>query len=188
MLAARSILPFILLMLLHTSIYSQEKPATFSDSLSLQQKDTDGDGVDDLTDKCINAKGPASNYGCPAVDSTRVIKVYSCGPNAVFFAKGNASLPPAAIKWLNEVVKILNDNPGFYIGLSGYTNNVGNYDLNMRLAMARVEAVRSYFVSAGIDKNRITYSVYGSKYPSYDNRTSEGRAKNRRVEIELVKY
>jgi OmpA-OmpF porin, OOP family len=68
----------------------------------------------------------------------------------------------------------------------GHTDSVGTDAYNQRLSVRRAEAVKAYLVSKGIEKNRVYTEGKGEKQPVADNRTSEGRAKNRRVEIEVV--
>jgi len=68
----------------------------------------------------------------------------------------------------------------------GHTDSVGTDGYNQKLSIARSEAVKAYLVSKGIEKNRVYTEGKGEKQPVADNKTGEGRAKNRRVEIELV--
>ncbi len=68
----------------------------------------------------------------------------------------------------------------------GHTDIVGADGYNQKLSIARAEAVKSFLTSKGIEKNRVYTEGKGSKQPAADNKTSEGRAKNRRVEVEVV--
>ena len=68
----------------------------------------------------------------------------------------------------------------------GHTDSVGSDAYNQRLSVRRAEAVKAYLVSKGIERNRIYTEGKGEKQPVADNRTAEGRAKNRRVEVEVV--
>ncbi|MEY2805147.1 MAG: hypothetical protein RL657_2483 [Pseudomonadota bacterium] len=68
----------------------------------------------------------------------------------------------------------------------GHTDSIGSDAYNQKLSVRRAEAVKAYLVSKGIEKNRIYTEGKGEKQPIADNRTKEGRAKNRRVEIEVV--
>jgi OOP family OmpA-OmpF porin len=68
----------------------------------------------------------------------------------------------------------------------GHTDSVGGSDYNQKLSVARAEAVKAYLVSKGIEKNRIYTEGKGKNQPAADNKTAEGRAKNRRVEVEVV--
>lgn len=68
----------------------------------------------------------------------------------------------------------------------GHTDSDGSDAYNQKLSVARSEAVKAYLVSAGIEKNRVYTEGKGEKQPVADNKTKEGKAKNRRVEIEVV--
>ena len=68
----------------------------------------------------------------------------------------------------------------------GHTDSVGSDAYNQKLSVARSEAVKAYLVGKGVEKNRVYTEGKGEKQPVADNKTAEGRAKNRRVEIEVV--
>ncbi len=68
----------------------------------------------------------------------------------------------------------------------GHTDSVGGDAYNQKLSVRRAEAVKAYLVTKGIEKNRVYTEGKGEKQPVADNKTAEGRAKNRRVEIEVV--
>ncbi len=68
----------------------------------------------------------------------------------------------------------------------GHTDSVGADAYNQKLSVRRAEAVKAYLVTKGIEKNRVYTEGKGEKQPVADNKTTEGRAKNRRVEIEVV--
>jgi OOP family OmpA-OmpF porin len=68
----------------------------------------------------------------------------------------------------------------------GHTDSVGSDAYNQKLSVKRAEAVKAYLVTKGIEKNRVYTEGKGEKQPVADNKTAEGRAKNRRVEIEVV--
>ena len=68
----------------------------------------------------------------------------------------------------------------------GHTDSVGSDAYNQKLSVKRSESVKAYLVSKGIEANRVYTEGKGEKQPTADNKTTEGRAKNRRVEIEVV--
>jgi OOP family OmpA-OmpF porin len=79
----------------------------------------------------------------------------------------------------------MNENKDKKAALSGHTDNVGTEAYNQKLSERRVEAVRDYVVKKGVDGGRISGEGFGESKPIADNRTKEGRAKNRRVEINV---
>jgi OOP family OmpA-OmpF porin len=103
-----------------------------------------------------------------------------------FFDFDKAVLKPEGKAKLDDLVgKIQGINLEVIIAV-GHTDSVGTDAYNQRLSVRRAEAVKAYLVSKGIEKNRVYTEGKGEKQPVADNRTAEGRAKNRRVEIEVV--
>jgi OOP family OmpA-OmpF porin len=72
------------------------------------------------------------------------------------------------------------------IKITGHTDNTGSYDYNVRLSLRRAEAVRTYLISIGVDPSKLEVSGAGESKPVADNSTMEGRAKNRRVEVDIL--
>ena len=79
----------------------------------------------------------------------------------------------------------MNENKDKKTTLSGHTDSVGTEAYNQRLSERRVNAVREYVVKKGVDGGRISGQGFGESKPIADNRTKEGRSKNRRVEIKV---
>ena len=102
---------------------------------------------------------------------------------ALEFETGSAKINTKSYPYLNYLVNILKKNPTYKISFEGHTDNVGDEEVNTKLAEDRVNAVKTYFVSKGINESRIATKSFGSKKPKYKNDTAAGRAKNRRVEI-----
>jgi len=103
-----------------------------------------------------------------------------------FFDFGKSTLKPEAKAKLDDLVaKTAGVNLEVIIAV-GHTDNVGSDVYNQKLSVSRAEAVKAYLVSKGIEKNRVYTEGKGEKQPVADNKTAEGRAKNRRVEIEVV--
>ncbi len=104
----------------------------------------------------------------------------------VFFDFDKAVLKPVGKEKLDELVgKLKAVNLEVIIAI-GHTDNIGTKEYNQKLSVRRAEAVKAYLVSKGIEPNRIYTEGKGLTQPIADNRTAEGRAKNRRVEIEVV--
>ena len=103
-----------------------------------------------------------------------------------FFDFDKATLKPAGKAKLDDLVgKVTGINLEVIIAV-GHTDNVGSDVYNQKLSVKRAESVKAYLVSKGIEKNRIYTEGKGEKQPVADNKTNEGRGKNRRVEIEVV--
>jgi OOP family OmpA-OmpF porin len=72
------------------------------------------------------------------------------------------------------------------IKVTGYTDSIGSVAYNKKLSLRRAEAVRKYLVSLGVDPNKMEVAGMGKSNPVASNKTKEGRAKNRRVEVVLT--
>lgn len=99
------------------------------------------------------------------------------------FATGSSKLLPGAHAKLDEVVQQSKDHAEINFEVSGYTDNVGSANSNVRLSQARADAVKAYLVGKGVAASRISTRGFGEENPIADNGTADGRAQNRRVEI-----
>lgn len=104
----------------------------------------------------------------------------------VFFDTDKSSLKPMSYAELDNLVKIMNDNPKIKIEIGGHTDNVGTKAYNQRLSQARAEAVVNYLLSKKIASDRMSFKGYAFDEPIDTNDTPEGRAQNRRVEFKIV--
>lgn len=103
-----------------------------------------------------------------------------------FFDFDKAVLKPEGKAKLDDLVsKVKGINLEVIIAV-GHTDSVGSDAYNQKLSVKRSEAVKAYLVSKGIEKSRVYTEGKGEKQPVADNKTKEGRSKNRRVEIEVV--
>ena len=103
-----------------------------------------------------------------------------------FFDFDKSVLKPEAKAKLDDLVSKSSAVALEVIIAVGHTDSVGTDGYNQKLSISRSEAVKAYLVGKGIEKNRVYTEGKGEKQPVADNKTSEGRAKNRRVEIEVV--
>ncbi len=149
--------------------------------------DIDKDGVNDEDDKCPNEAGPANNFGCPVIEQAVIERVNLAAKN-IFFVTGSAKLLAKSYPSLNNVVKVLQDNPSYKVDVEGHTDITGTHDKNMVLSDNRAASVKTYLVSKGIDESRIKTEGFGPDQPIADNKTTAGKAKNRRVEMKLRNY
>ncbi len=103
-----------------------------------------------------------------------------------FFDFDKYALKPEGKARLDELVQKIQDITLEVVIAVGHTDSIGTHEYNMALSIRRAEAVKAYLVSKGIEANRIYTEGKGKTQPIADNRTREGRAKNRRVEVEVV--
>jgi len=103
-----------------------------------------------------------------------------------FFDFDKSVLKPEAKAKLDELVGKLGGINLEVVIAVGHTDGIGSHAYNDKLSVRRAESVKAYMISKGIEPNRIYTEGKGKKQPVADNKTAEGRAKNRRVEIEVV--
>jgi OOP family OmpA-OmpF porin len=103
-----------------------------------------------------------------------------------FFDFDKAVLKPEAKSKLDDLVSKTGGINLEVIIAVGHTDSIGTDAYNQKLSVKRSEAVKAYLVSKNVEKNRVYTEGKGEKQPVADNKTAEGRAKNRRVEIEVV--
>jgi len=99
----------------------------------------------------------------------------------VFFATGSAVIKPGAYAELDRIAGVLNKYPQTMVQVEGHTDDVGAEDANMRLSLARADAVKNLFVQRGVNPTRIQTLGFGESQP-----ISSNRAQNRRVVITLI--
>ncbi len=107
--------------------------------------------------------------------------------NDVLFDTGLASLKSSSYKALNDLYQVMKLKPTLIIEIGGHTDNVGTPESNMKLSQERANTVRNYIINKGIAANRITAKGYGDTMPVADNSTEDGRSKNRRTEVSIIK-
>jgi len=142
--------------------------------------DTDGDGVNDEEDKCPTEKGLPENFGCPKLED------YKFDARKVQFVTGSANLTKAAKGELDKGATILKEHPKINISIEGHTDNTGTAAGNQKLSERRAAAVKAYLAKQGVSEDRMSTSGYGQSKPIADNKTSAGRAANRRVEFKIA--
>lgn len=104
----------------------------------------------------------------------------------LFFNTNESVILPYSIPELQRVVNILKTR-NLKVEISGHTDNVGDEKKNQNLSENRAIAVKDFFVKAGFDASLLSTKGYGASKPIADNKTEAGRAKNRRVELRIVK-
>lgn len=141
--------------------------------------DSDGDGVVDRLDRC-----PDTASGVKVdVRGCEIKEVISL--QGVTFETSSARLIDASRETLDETAETLLKHPDIKAEVAGHTDSTGPRDFNVRLSQQRAESVRDYLISKGVAADRLTAVGYGPDRPVADNATAEGRAANRRVELQV---
>ena len=104
----------------------------------------------------------------------------------IFFESGSAELKKESAAELDKLFQFMTFNSTMKVEISGHTDDVGNDDANMKLSDSRAISVVNYLINKGILKDRLTSKGYGETQPIADNKTEEGKAKNRRTEFLIV--
>jgi outer membrane protein OmpA-like peptidoglycan-associated protein len=106
----------------------------------------------------------------------------------VQFETGKAEIKPESHSLLDEVAKVLKDNPQIeVVSVEGHTDSTGSADFNRKLSQQRAESVVKYISTKGVKAARMDPKGFGPDRPIADNETDAGREANRRVEFNIVK-
>lgn len=140
--------------------------------------DSDGDGVIDSLDKCPGTpKGFKVDVdGCP-IKATLHLN----------FAFDSSKVDAEGTAKVTEFASFLKESPAYKANVIGHTDSTGTDAYNQKLSEKRAGTVKALFIKDGVNANRLTSSGEGEKIPVASNKTKEGRAENRRIEIELCK-
>jgi outer membrane protein OmpA-like peptidoglycan-associated protein len=151
--------------------------------------DTDGDQIPDNVDKCPNEPGPAENGGCPLGPPYVVLEgaqIHLRG--SVVFDLGQATIHKQSFPLLDEVAALLRSRPDIeLLEVDGHTDNRGGRDYNQDLSERRARAVVEYLVKHGVQQRRLRSHGFAFDRPIASNDDALGRAKNRRVEFQILK-
>jgi adhesin transport system outer membrane protein len=157
--------------------------------------DADIDTVPDYRDKCPNTPlgEMVDDDGCPKVKpkATKSAEVTASGTflyKDIQFATRKWDLEPRSNAVLDEIAGWLKSNPDLAVEVQGHTDSRGERKYNIALSRKRAQSVVTYLEHKGINPARMTPKGYGPDNPIASNKTAQGRAKNRRVEIKPVKW
>jgi outer membrane protein OmpA-like peptidoglycan-associated protein len=101
------------------------------------------------------------------------------------FATNSADIDTSSTSLLSDLIDIVNQCPDANIEIAGHTDSRGSDDFNLRLSQARASSVMNYLINNEIEPNRLTAVGYGESNPIADNDSTEGLAKNRRIEFNI---
>ncbi len=105
--------------------------------------------------------------------------------NEINFATNSAEIDASSNSLLANLIEVSNQCPDAKIEIGGHTDSRGSDDYNLRLSQARASSVMSYLVSNGIESDRLKAVGYGENNPIADNESTQGMAKNRRIEFNI---
>ncbi len=145
------------------------------------ERDNDNDGVVNSLDQCPNSP---EGLAVDAVGCTKAAQVIIL--EGVNFKTNSAELELNAKTILNKTAESLNLAPGLRVEIGGHTDWVGPAAYNKRLSNKRAESVKSYLISRGVSSSNLETQGYGESTPVADNKTADGRARNRRVELKTL--
>lgn len=151
------------------------------DTYSIRYKNFQ-DSVDYSTIEIPNEPGKIFFDFTLTVEPTKVYTLRN-----VHFDTGKATLRPESYPALNDLVEVMKMKKKMVVEIAGHTDNVGDDAANMKLSQERAETVRSYLIGKGISGDRVTAKGYGETQPTASNDTDEGKQKNRRTEVRIIK-
>jgi OOP family OmpA-OmpF porin len=161
----------------------------FQDDDGCPELDNDNDSVPDELDPCPNdpetINGFQDSDGCPD-ELPKAVMQFTGVIKGITFEYSRARIKKVSRKVLNKAAEVLRQYPDLRIRVSGHTDPKGKYEKNKSLSLRRAEAVKWYLVDQGIAADRIETVGYGPDKPLGTNKTKAGRAKNRRIEFEII--
>ncbi len=152
--------------------------------------DTDGDGIPDEDDLCPDEPGIADRAGCPALtrgEKRRINRSLNKNAENIKFERADVGIVDTCKIYLDNIANTLKRHTSLKISIECHTDTTGYESFNITLSQERAQAVKKYIVDKGVENSRIRSKGFGSSVPRADNKTILGRAKNRRVEIKLLK-
>jgi OOP family OmpA-OmpF porin len=164
----------------------------FEDDDGCPDCDNDKDGVPECPeakDKCPDQSAPGTIDGCPQKYQLIVVTQEKIElKQTVYFDTNKTTIKKVSFPLLDEVAQAMGDNPTISVRIEGHTDSQGTDARNLKLSQGRAESVRTYLVKKGVAADRMVAQGYGESVPIADNRTSAGRAQNRRVEFVITAH
>ncbi len=148
-------------------------------------QDTDEDGVLDKDDDCPTVVGPVDNKGCPVIEK-EVEEILQTAFDNLEFETGRDVIKPESIPSLTKLAEVLVKKPEWKLQIAGHTDSQGNDQNNLILSKKRAEAVKNFMIAQTVSEDRLNVLYFGETMPIADNSTSEGRQRNRRVEMKII--
>jgi outer membrane protein OmpA-like peptidoglycan-associated protein len=152
-------------------------------------EDTDSDGIMDPDDECVfkpeNYNGFEDEDGCPD-ELPPQVKEFTGTIEGIEFDFNKDTIRPVSKPVLDKAIGILDEFPDIRVKIVGHTDDVGTEEFNQDLSRRRAESVKKYMVDGGIAGDRIETEGLGSADPLVPNDSDANRARNRRIEFQVV--
>lgn len=153
--------------------------------------DPDKDGIKADKDKCPEQPETVNGFqdddGCPD-ELPEIVKRFTGTIAGIEFDFGKASIRPTSFALLDKAAETLTTYPDLKILIVGHTDNVGPRQRNLDLSLKRAQSVKAYLVSKQVDENRIQSEGAGPDKPISTENTAAARAKNRRIEFNIITH
>lgn len=147
--------------------------------------DSDGDGVSDIDDECPYVKGNPRSKGCPKNAKENSDPLLP--GETVYFEFDKTNLLPQYRILLEQLARRLANSNGYRLLVAGHTDEEGTNEYNYQLGLQRAQVVRDFLILKGVPASAIEIISYGELIPAAPNDTESGRARNRRVEVVVLK-
>ncbi len=147
--------------------------------------DLDGDGVYDKDDRCPQTPGVVENQGCPEIKQEEQ-EVLNTAFSNLEFETGKDVIKTSSYESLDRLAELLIKKQDWKLEIAGHTDDVGSEASNLLLSEKRSKSVGKYLESKGVAQTQLIVKWFGESKPIADNSTPEGRAQNRRVEMNVV--
>jgi len=148
--------------------------------------DSDNDGVYDGIDLCPNEKGILANNGCP-LDEKKVTWLKNVKVKSIFFETSSSDLSTESTTRLDELVKIMLDNPSYHVNAYGFADPRGDAEANRQLSARRANAAVQYLISKRVSPSKISTQALGEEHSNTANLSEEELQNSRRVDFNLYK-
>ena len=145
--------------------------------------DTDSDGVLDKDDACPQEAGILGGDGCPETSEKVLEELNKVGSSVLFPADGFKLMGKKTLDYLNDIKRILDENPEAQIVIEGHASTDGSEKFNQSLSLKRAEAVQAKLIDLGVDSSRLEVKSFGETMPFSAEDSAETRSKSRRVEF-----
>lgn len=143
-------------------------------------------GGDEVTPEPAPVVEEPAPVPAPVVEQPKPRACYDLEQVNVLFGFDKSNVVANYVPEIKRLADLINSEPAYYAYVRGYTDSIGTNQYNQKLSEKRAKAVEAELIKAGVSADRINPTWYGYDNPVADNKTKEGRAQNRRVELKII--